>query len=354
LSYKLTFFTAGPRSFDSHEELCAFVQDQFDAFNGWYFSDISGPPYSGAAGQLKKAMLDILALRDVNHSHTKWQTALNALNTSVWDPVNEGTYDFVKKRLEMHGAEVGRRLWLELKRCDDKIEKAKIIATLTAAGIGVEGALVNEELQLATKKIDTNLENNSEKIKSLLKKTEEEFSSKILEHQNAMARLRDQFVEFSSFSEPKIYWEQKETTHKQKAEDRIKILEKLLWIFGSIFGVFVLAIICVFIVIIYNNISIPVQMYFSIAGVVFFITSGAVWAIRINVRLYLSDVHLASDAKERVVMAQTYLALHFGEQLRDDDRKIILAALFRHTTDGVVRDDAIPQMPLKDLMGANS
>lgn len=68
-----------------------------------------------------------------------------------------------------------------------------------------------------------------------------------------------------------------------------------------------------------------------------------VWGIRLIVRMFLSHLHLATDAAERVVMTQTYLSLLDGKHLPDDeDRKLILHALFRPTSDGIVKDEGVP------------
>ena len=64
------------------------------------------------------------------------------------------------------------------------------------------------------------------------------------------------------------------------------------------------------------------------------------WAGRLITRLYLSEHHLAHDAEERAVMTKTYLALTAQKAATDAERAIILAALFRNTSDGVVKDDA--------------
>jgi hypothetical protein len=69
----------------------------------------------------------------------------------------------------------------------------------------------------------------------------------------------------------------------------------------------------------------------------------AVWGVRLIVRMFLSHLHLATDAAERMVMTQTYLSLLDGRHLpKDEDRKLILQALFRPTSDGLVKDEAIP------------
>ena len=65
------------------------------------------------------------------------------------------------------------------------------------------------------------------------------------------------------------------------------------------------------------------------------------WPLRILSRMLLSNLHLREDARERVTMANTYLALvQSKEGLKDEDRKLILEMLFRPASLGIVRDDA--------------
>ena len=69
----------------------------------------------------------------------------------------------------------------------------------------------------------------------------------------------------------------------------------------------------------------------------------SLWPLRILSRILLSNVHLAADAEERAVLAQTYLSLLRGEEgLADTDRRLILDTLFRRTATGIVKDDAVP------------
>ena len=68
-----------------------------------------------------------------------------------------------------------------------------------------------------------------------------------------------------------------------------------------------------------------------------------VWALRLVVRMFLSHLHLLTDAGERVVMVQTYLSLMEGEHLTSkEDRQLILQALFRPAADGIVKDEGVP------------
>jgi len=67
------------------------------------------------------------------------------------------------------------------------------------------------------------------------------------------------------------------------------------------------------------------------------------WFIRILVRIFLSNLHLENDAAERVTMAKTYLALiRDGALNKGENITSVLAALFRPTGDGIVKDEGLP------------
>jgi hypothetical protein len=68
-----------------------------------------------------------------------------------------------------------------------------------------------------------------------------------------------------------------------------------------------------------------------------------IWGLRLLVRMFLSHLHLLTDAGERVVMVQTYLSLLEGDRLANkEDRHLILQALFRPASDGIVKDEGVP------------
>lgn len=66
------------------------------------------------------------------------------------------------------------------------------------------------------------------------------------------------------------------------------------------------------------------------------------WVMRIVVRMYMTEHHLAIDATSRASMAETYLALKKESAATDQDRAIVLASLFRPVVDGIVKDDGLP------------
>jgi Family of unknown function (DUF6161) len=75
------------------------------------------------------------------------------------------------------------------------------------------------------------------------------------------------------------------------------------------------------------------------------------WAARIFVRIYLSERTLITDSEERVVMIKTYLALiKEGGALNNEDRLVILNALFRSAGDGSSGQESGGEVALPALM----
>lgn len=81
--------------------------------------------------------------------------------------------------------------------------------------------------------------------------------------------------------------------------------------------------------------------YDGIALAVIFSTL-TLWLLRILVRGYFSQAHLATDAEERVAMVKTYLALMESGKAPSDTLTPVLIALFRPASDGLVKDDSMP------------
>jgi hypothetical protein len=82
--------------------------------------------------------------------------------------------------------------------------------------------------------------------------------------------------------------------------------------------------------------------YAGIAVVAVLVTI-ILWMLRLVVRLFLSQQHLGADARERTAMVKTYLALkEAGVAPKDGDLTPVLVALFRPSSDGIVKDEAMP------------
>ena len=84
-------------------------------------------------------------------------------------------------------------------------------------------------------------------------------------------------------------------------------------------------------------------------GVMLAISTLGVWLTRLAAKIFISNLHLRTDADERVTMIQTYLAfLAEGKGPKDDERQLILQTLFRSSTTGFIKDDG-PTTPLETL-----
>lgn len=159
----------------------------------------------------------------------------------------------------------------------------------------------------------------------------------------ALQEVQQLFQKQMGLQAPVQYWTDKAFEHRKLAE---KYRNRLI-IFGFVsIAICILAYIAVFKTVatgalqIENSVSASLLAFGGLA----LLTTAALWVARILSRLYLSQHHLAIDANERATMVTTYLALSKEGSVADQDRAIVLAALFRPTADGIVKDEAPPVM----------
>lgn len=70
-----------------------------------------------------------------------------------------------------------------------------------------------------------------------------------------------------------------------------------------------------------------------------------VYLVRLFVKLALSSYHLARDAKERYQLTYVYLALINEGKISEQDRNIVLQALFSRADTGLLKGDSSPTLP---------
>jgi hypothetical protein len=148
---------------------------------------------------------------------------------------------------------------------------------------------------------------------------------------------------------PVDYWRAKAASHESKSG-----------IYRNVAAIYAVVIVCCTISIIYWLSHLGLELvarvgsqpyallFIGVTGLT--LASLLLWTERILVKLYLSEHHLAIDARERETMAQTYLALTADKAATDEDRVVVLSALFRPTADGVVKDDAAPDLSVPALL----
>ncbi|MNY00418.1 hypothetical protein D3C86_1329100 [compost metagenome] len=85
--------------------------------------------------------------------------------------------------------------------------------------------------------------------------------------------------------------------------------------------------------------TLPPGIYFIASAGLATLAGLVLWLGRLLTKLFLSQHHLRQDANERATMTTTYLALMTEGAASDVDRTIILNALFRNTSDGIIKED---------------
>jgi hypothetical protein len=162
------------------------------------------------------------------------------------------------------------------------------------------------------------------------------------------AQLRATYEEAMRLKAPATYWQDKAVAHRNAETAGLKRLyiffPAALVIIGLSFSAVALWLL-----------EHPPQanltaLYFIISGGLATLAGVIFWIGRLMTKLYLSEHHLRIDAEERSIMTTTYLALTEEKAADDADRQIILAALFRSTPDGIVKDDGVVDVSLAALL----
>lgn len=161
------------------------------------------------------------------------------------------------------------------------------------------------------------------------------FEKLVAKHQEEMEALRKMFREEIALRAPATYWETKRQTH-----------ERMTNITGglSFGGIAVAAIVMGWLIHeLLSSVAPNTPPEAWRVAMLVLVGIFTVWGLRLVVRMFLSHLHLATDAAERVVMTHTYLSLMEGDQLSSkEDRQLILQALFRPASDGIVKDEGVP------------
>jgi len=157
------------------------------------------------------------------------------------------------------------------------------------------------------------------------------------------------YLEYMRLKAPVEYWDKKKGDHEKG-----KALTRLCIYFPSTIVVMAIAFYSAARVILNNSTDVgnpsPTALYVVISGGLLLLSTVAFWIGRILTKLYLSEHHLRNDAEERAVMATTYLALTNEGAAGENERQIVLNALFRPTPDGIVKDDGPTDASLQGLI----
>lgn len=175
------------------------------------------------------------------------------------------------------------------------------------------------------------------RLRTALSEQDRKFNSAITEFND----VKLAYQEFMKLKAPVDYWRAKAEQHKASSK---AYRNHLIWHGGWMAPVLLLLLSgMAFASYKTADPTKPFVAQFVFVAIGILITTVAFWAARIVVRLYMSEHHLAIDAEERATMAMTYLALIERGAADEKDRALVLAPLFRPTSDGIVKDDAAPE-----------
>ena len=116
-------------------------------------------------------------------------------------------------------------------------------------------------------------------------------------------------------------WGDKETEHRNRATIAFK---RLCWIGGI--GTAVMLVVYGII-----NLVADTPVGFNVAHTIAYLipTLIFIWLLRILANEYKSNQEMADDAEERQAMVMTFKALEYEQRVGDEERLVILNALFR-------------------------
>lgn len=242
-----------------------------------------------------------------------------------------GMFDGLMERFQVpQSAAKGRKAAAE-QSLDQLRAKAE---TLLGEKTAVFDELHREYQQLADG-IRTSAEEQKDAFQTSQGTRSTEFEALTQAHQEAMEDLRKTFREELALRAPAEYWNKKRDGHFTWAW--VTGAASFIGIGGAAFGLGwqIHALL--------NKTPVNTAPETWRLAVLALVGVFTVWALRLVVRMFLSHLHLLTDAGERVVMVQTYLSLLEGDHLTSkEDRQLILQALFRPASDGIVKDEGVP------------
>lgn len=114
--------------------------------------------------------------------------------------------------------------------------------------------------------------------------------------------------------------------------------------FGIAMGVMVIVVVLTLINFVDNNLNVTIkEVAVNKLITVAIITTFGIWLIKVAANIFMSHLHLATDAQERRTMIHTYLALtRKGQGPKEEDRQLILQTLFRPSATDMVKNDQGP------------
>jgi len=186
------------------------------------------------------------------------------------------------------------------------------------------------------------LDSSAQQVEELTRKTHEALAvtkkqadDGLSGTRNELNALTDTYDDKMALSAPVTYWTERRQEHLVLAIVFGSFFAISLgvggWLLVSMFGSYLPETV--------SSDKIPLGKIAESAVVLTF----GIWMIRTLARIFFSNLHLSIDAGQRAIMVQTYLALLREKAGLDaEGKKLMIEAMFRPTSTGIVKDDANP------------
>ena len=206
----------------------------------------------------------------------------------------------------------------------------------------------NKQLNLEINKQKNDWESNFKSQKEVVAKM---FDDEHERHVSIMTKSEEFYEKKLAVKKAVTYWTKKAKSHRRNS-----------WIFGIVAGILMITCLIVILFVGKSIVGFDLTDENGIGRKVLTETGGLqlwvygffivcmtliIWFIRLLVKVFLSNLHLLSDAKERETMIQTYLAFEREEDiLKETDRDLILPSIFRVSSDSFIKEDSTPNSPI--------
>jgi hypothetical protein len=201
---------------------------------------------------------------------------------------------------------------------------------LTAAGAA------NDAWHASKANVENLYQHQQTEFKTMEERRANTFNAKLEQHSEKLAQLEDTFKKNSALRASVQYFNARAKSHSFKAG-----VFTFLALLVGVFTVWGAVEIARTVFTDKDNKTIqPTNVQIALAIICGFLL---LWLLRLLVRVLLSNLHLATDLRNRATLVQAYLSLILeGGALQDSDRSQIIALVFRPVGDGLVRDDGAP------------
>lgn len=172
-------------------------------------------------------------------------------------------------------------------------------------------------------KAETDRQNYIDQFSHDLEDAKAQFAAMVAEHKSRMSAIEASFSEDMKLRKPRDYWEKKETGHKTSGD------WWTLWLFiwAALIAAAFVGAACYLLNPDHHVItsSTSPATWLLIFGPVIVV----LWLLRFINKQATTHLALRQDARERVTLIETYLALYSENKVREDQLSLVLQSIFR-------------------------